>query len=68
MELRKSGTHPLEYQRLHAQIQGQFEDHFSIYTDGSKDHGRIAAAAVCQQLKRMNTLPCIEDSPSTQTM
>ena len=31
-ELRKSGTHPLEYQRLHAEIQCQFEDHISVYT------------------------------------
>ena len=44
-------THPLEYQRLHAEIQDQFEDHFSRYTDGSKDQGRVAAAAVCRQLK-----------------
>ena len=50
-ELRKSGTHPLEYQRLHAKIQCQFEDHISIYTDGSKDHGHVAAAAVFRWLK-----------------
>ena len=49
MELTKSGTHPLEYQRLYAEIQGQFEDHFSIYTDGFKDDGHVAAAAVCWQ-------------------
>ena len=50
-ELRKSGTHPLEYQRLHAKIQCQFEDHISIYTDGSKDQGHIAAAAAFLRLK-----------------
>ena len=50
-ELRKSGMHPLEYQRLHAEIHGQFEDHLSIYTDGSKDKVHVAAAAVCQLIK-----------------
>ena len=33
----------------YAEIQGQFEDHLS--TDRFKDHGRIAAATVCRQLK-----------------
>ena len=33
----RSGIHPLEYQRLHIEIESQFEDHLSIYTDGSKD-------------------------------
>ena len=30
-EMRKSGTHPIEYHRLHAEIQGQFVDHLPIY-------------------------------------
>ena len=47
IELRKSGTHPLEYQRLHAEIKSQFEDDLSIYIDGSKDQCHVAAAAVC---------------------
>ena len=50
-ELRRSGTHPFEYQWLHVEIQDQFEDHLSIYTDGSKDQNRVAAAAVCQWKK-----------------
>ena len=31
----------MEYQWLHAEIQGQFEDHLSKYTDGSTDQGSI---------------------------
>ena len=47
-ELRKSGTHALEYQRLQAEIQGSLKIISPyIYTDGSKEQGRIAIAAVC---------------------
>ena len=56
-ELRKVGTHLLEYQRLHIEIQDQFEDHISTYTDSSKDQNRVAATAVCQQNKCCVCLP-----------
>ena len=64
MELRKVGTHPHEYQRLHIEIQDQFEDHVSIYIDGSKDQNLIAATAVCQRNKFGVRLP---DQSSTFT-
>ena len=50
MELGKPGTHPIEYQRLHAVIQGQLEGHLSICTDCSKEQGLIVVVAVCWQL------------------
>ena len=49
-KLRISGTCPLKYQRLPAEIQGQFEDHLSKYTDGSKGQGQVASTEVYQWL------------------
>ena len=59
-----SGTHPLDYQRLQIEIQNQFEDHFSIYTDGCKDQSQVAAVAVCQRNKFGI---CIPEQSSTFT-
>jgi hypothetical protein len=56
-ELRKSAMHPLTYQKLHADIQHEYADHYSIYTDGSKDKGRVAAAAVCRGLEVVTRIP-----------
>ena len=39
---------PFENHRVHLEIQGKFEDHISIYADGSKDQSQVAAAEVHQ--------------------
>jgi hypothetical protein len=56
-EQRKSEMHPLTYQKLHADIRHEYSDHYSIDTDGSKDKGRVAAAAVCRGLEFVTRIP-----------
>ncbi|WP_143559357.1 reverse transcriptase-like protein, partial [Solemya velum gill symbiont] len=40
----KSTTHPLAFQSLFAEIRHTYSTHQPIYTDGSKDQGKVSAA------------------------
>ena len=45
-ESRKSEPHPIRYRDEFFSVRSEFPSHVAIYTDGSKDDSRVAAAAV----------------------
>ena len=56
-ESRKSETHPIRYRDEFFSVRSEFPSHVAIYTDGSKDDSRVAAAAVVRGRSFSTRLP-----------
>ena len=53
----KTKTHPSTYQEKFYNILQHHPDHLYVFTDGSKDNGRIACAAVLNKIVLKKCLP-----------
>ncbi len=45
---KKSCTSSLEFQSKFAELKSQYPNHFAVYTDGSKDHGKVGCASASE--------------------
>lgn len=55
--MRKNSTNDLVFQQAFCEIRERYPDHISFYTDGSKDQGRVGAAAVSRGISLASRLP-----------